>query len=324
LKILVTGGAGFVGKNLVNKLDQKNYEVTVFDNLSTTKNDTNVFKNLENISFVKGDVTNKNQLDKIFKEKFDVVFHLSAIVGVSNYMKDPLKVLNVNVLGTKNIIECCLQNTSKLIFMSTSEIYGKNPKTPWNETDDRVLGNPQIDRWSYSTSKSICEHMITPLTKQKKLDATILRYFNLYGPWQNPIFVISQTIHKCMNNKKPLLYDSGKQTRCFTFVDDAVDATIESSFNDVANGQVFNIGNNVESTIHDTIKLILEETNKPVDFIEDVDTEKEFGNRYEDIPRRIPDVSKAKKLLNWEPKTQLREGIKRTIEWVNHNKWWLE
>jgi len=210
------------------------------------------------------------------------------------------------------------------IFMSTSEIYGKNPKVPWLEEDDRVLGNPQIQRWSYSTSKAVCEHMIDALTKQKKISSVIVRYFNIYGPWQSPNFVISKSIHNSMNGKKPLMHDSGNQTRCFTFIDDAVEATIKAAFDNSINNQVFNIGNSVETSIKQAIGIILEETNKPSDFIEHVESQKKYGEFYEDIPRRIPDVSKAKQLLSWEAKTQLRDGVKSTVEWVKQNSWWLK
>jgi nucleoside-diphosphate-sugar epimerase len=325
LTILVTGGAGFVGNNLVRKIAEKNEEIVIFDNLSNGRNENLLdLEKLENIRFQQGDIRNDDDLEKLFQTKFDHVFHLSAIVGVSHYMDDPLKVVDVNVLGTKKILEYCIKQNSKIIFMSTSEIYGKNPNVPWTETDDRVLGSPQISRWSYSSSKAVCEHMISALTEQNKIRSSILRYFNIYGPWQNSNFVVSGTIHKCMNNKKPTLYDTGDQTRCFTFIDDAIDATMKSSFNDKYNGEVFNVGNSVETSIKDALKIILNETGHSNDFIEYVDTSQKYGKSYEDILRRVPDVSKAERLLGWKATTQLKEGVEKTLEWVKNHPWWLE
>lgn len=325
MKILVTGGAGFIGTNLVDKLASGNHDITIFDNLSTGRNENLKFiLNHPNVKFQNGDIRNVDELKTLFHSKFDTVFHLSAIVGVSNYLSDPLKVVDVNVMGTKNILEFCIADNSKFIFMSTSEIYGKNPNIPWKETDDRVLGNPQISRWSYSTSKAVCEHMISALTENKQLDSVILRYFNIYGPWQNNNFVISRTLYNCLNNIKPTIYDSGNQTRCFTFIHDAIDATIQAAFDNSVTGQVFNIGNSIETTIDDAVKIILKLTDKDKDFFDYVNTKSKFGEQYEDIGRRVPDVSKAKKILGWEVKTQLEDGIKQTIDWIKKNSWWLK
>lgn len=325
MKILVTGGAGFIGRNIVERLLSENHQVTIFDNLSTGN-----MKNLQGLSdsnsvkIVKGDIRNSSDLQSLFENRFDTVFHLSAIVGVSSYMDDPLKVVDVNVLGTRNILEYCLKQNSKFIFMSTSEIFGKNPKIPWKEDDDRVLGSPQISRWSYSTSKAVCEHMISALTVSKKLNSVILRYFNIYGPWQNANFVISRTLYNCLNNIRPTIYDSGNQTRCFTFINDVIDVTMQTAFDDSVSGEVFNIGNSVETTIKDAVQIILKQTDKEFDFVDYVDTRTKFGEQYEDIERRVPDVNKAKKILGWEVKSQLEEGIKETLSWIKQNPWWLE
>lgn len=326
MQILVTGGAGFIGSNLVADLiKDKKHEIVIFDNLSSGRSENvKKFQECDNVRLQIGDIQNTDDLDKLFKTKFDIIFHLSAIVGVSHYIVDPLKVIDVNVGGTRNILKYCLKNNSKLVFMSTSEIFGKNPKIPWRENDDRVLGSPQVARWSYSTSKAVCEHMISALSSQKKLNSVILRYFNVYGPWQNHNFIIPKTIFYCMNGVKPIIHNSGKQTRCFTYISDAIDATKRASFNDSISGEVFNIGNYVETTVKDAISIVLKETSNTPDFVEYVDTEKEIGSDFEDIPRRVPDVSKAKKILGWKAKTQLREGVKLTVEWVKANSWWLK
>src|SRR3989338_847062 len=325
MKCLVTGGSGFVGSHFVEKLLGQGDEVVVFDNLSSgnVKN-LEEFKKDKNYKFVKGDVTDKNSLKKAMTKDIDVVYHLSAIVGVKQYCKDPLKVIDVNVNGTRNALELALKNEIKFVFTSTSEIFGKNPNTPWKEDDDRVLGSTKIDRWSYSTSKSMCEHMIFAMNKNLGLPAVIVSFFNAYGPKQPPYFVISQSIYRTLRNEKPLLYDSGNQTRCFTFIQDIVEGIMLAASSEKANGEAFNIGSNKETKIKDAIEMIAGLAGKGDETKwENLDTSKYYGGSYEDIPRRVPDVNKAKKILNWEAKTSLIEGLKKTIEWAKRNKWWL-
>jgi len=216
-----------------------------------------------------------------------------------------------------------LKNEIKILFTSTSEIFGKNPNVPWSEDDDRVLGSTKIDRWSYGTSKAMCEHMIFAMNKNLGLPAVIVRFFNAYGPKQPPYFVISQSIHKILHNEEPLLYDSGNQTRCFTFVEDIVEGAILADKTQKADGDVFNIGSNKETTIREVIEMVIELAGKKDEINwKNLDTSEHYGRKYEDIPKRIPDVSKAKRILNWEAKTDLRDGLKKTIDWAKQNQWW--
>ena len=324
-KIVVTGGSGFIGANLVQKLlENPENEIVVFDNTSQDQFNLNEFKNQKNYSFIQGDITNLDSLKSVLTKDVDQVYHLAAIVGIKHYIKSPLKLIDVNVLGTKNVLELASKNEIKVLFTSTSEIYGKNPQTPWKETDDRVLGSPSIDRWNYSTSKALCEHMINSMHRVVGLSATIVRYFNIYGPKQQPYFVVSQSIHKVLNNRRPLLYDSGSQTRCFTYIEDAVKGTIKAVNSQRGNGETFNIGSDKETMMQEVMDRIIEITGKKGQLEPELlDTAKHYGKTYEDIFRRVPDVSKAKEILDWEITTSLQEGLNKTIEWAKNNQWWL-
>ncbi|MEY4731171.1 MAG: UDP-glucose 4-epimerase [Candidatus Parcubacteria bacterium] len=325
-KYLVTGGSGFIGSRFVKRLLEEGHQVIVYDNLSSGQaKNLQAYKNNSRFRFVRGDVTDKASLKKVMTKDVDTVFHLSAVVGIKNYIADPLKVVDVNVLGTRNVLEFAAQNGTKVLFTSTSEVFGKNPKVPWAEDDDRVVGSTAIDRWSYSTSKAMCEHMIFAMHKAKGLRAVIVRFFNIYGPGQPPYFVVSQSVQKVLQGKQPLLYDSGKQTRCFTFVDDAIEGTLRAARSEKAVGQAFNIGRSKESTMQEVVELIIELAGKKGELRwKRLDTSAHYGKAYEDIPRRIPDVRKAKRILNWEAKTSLREGLKKTIDWSRKNAWWMK
>ena len=258
-----------------------------------------------------------------YKEDATHLYHLASVVGVQNYMSDPLSLIDIVVVGTRNLLELASKYKTRVLFTSTSEVYAKNPNTPWSESDDRVLGPTSIDRWSYSSSKAVCEHMLFALFRSCNLKFTIVRFFNVYGPGQAPIFVVSKSLYKVLRNESPYLYDSGEQTRCFTYVDDAIEGVILASRSNKAIGEIFNIGSNIERSMKNVIDLIIKVSGKEIS-IKSFKTAKEYGEKYEDIPRRIPDVSKAKHILNWEATTSLEEGIKASIEWCKDNSWWLK
>ena len=322
-KVLVTGGAGFIGARLVEKLLNENYEVHVLDVMPLEKAyRLKTSCSNPNLIYTQGDLRDKKKIEEWFQKEATHLYHLASVVGVQNYMDDPLALIDIVVVGTRNLLELATRHNTKVLFTSTSEIYAKNPNTPWSEQDDRVLGPTSIDRWSYSSSKAVCEHMLFALFRSNDLKFTIVRFFNVYGPGQAPIFVISKSLYNVMNDDSPYLYDSGNQTRCFTYVDDAIEGMLLASRSERANGEVFNIGSNIERTMKNAIDLIIKISEKnlnPISF----QTKKEYGEKYEDIPRRIPNVSKAKEILNWEAKTSLEDGIKASIEWAKNNKWWL-
>lgn len=322
-EVFVTGAAGFVGSHLVDALLAKNYKVTAYD-LADLENCHNLdgAKKNQNFNYIKGDIRDKAALEKAVPQNVKTIYHLASIVGVHKYMEDPFGLIDITVGGTRNIAEIALKKNVRLLYTSTSEVFGKNPKVPWAEDDDRVLGSTQVDRWSYSSSKAICEHMLLALYKQKKLPVTVVRYFNVYGPRQSPIFVVSQSVHRVLNGEKPLIFDGGGQTRCFTYVDDAVRGTIMAAESDNSLGEVFNIGNNKEITVKEVVDLAIEFSGKKLT-ADNVNTQEKYGKVYEDIPRRVPAVEKAKKVLGWQVEIPHQEGIKRTVEWSKQNTWWL-
>src|SRR6201997_462298 len=291
---VVTGGFGFIGSHLVSALLDRGDSVTVFDAAKNTRDTSIDFDAHPNFRFVPGDVTDLAALEKALTPGVDTVFHLAAVVGVKNYMQDPLRVLDVNVIGTRNVLELSQRHGTRVLFASTSEVFGKNPNPPWAEDDDRVLGSTTTARWSYSTSKAMAEHLVFAMHTAYGLPVTVVRYFNVYGPRQNPIFVISQSVHRILNGLPPLLYDSGSQTRCFTYVDDAITGTLLASESSLAIGEAFNLGSMTETTMRDAVELAIKIADvESVTGAETVDTAALYGGRYEDIPRRIPDSTKA-------------------------------
>ncbi|AQA05205.1 epimerase [Mycobacterium sp. MS1601] len=323
--VVVTGGYGFVGSHLVTALLGRGDAVTVFDFAKNTRDSSINFDQHPNFRFVVGDVTDRGALEAAITTGVDKVFHLASVVGVNKYVEDPLRVVDVSVTGTRNVLELAHRHGARVVFTSTSEVYGKNPATPWAEDDDRVLGSTRTARWSYSTSKAMAEHMVFAMHDTYGLPVTVVRFFNVYGPRQNPIFVISKSIHRILNGRQPLLYDSGDQTRCFTYVDDAVAGTLMAADSDAGIGQVFNIGSMVETTMREAVDLAIKIAN--VDTVSSTvafDTAERYGARYEDIPRRVPDSAKAQRELGWRLQVDLEEGLRRTIEWARQNPWYLE
>jgi UDP-glucose 4-epimerase len=200
-------------------------------------------------------------------------------------------------------------------------VFGKSLTVPWREDGDRVLGSTSSDRWSYSTSKALAEHLTFAFARQHGLEATIVRYFNVYGPRQRPAYVVSRSVHRALNGRPLVIYDEGRQTRCFTFVDDAIEGTLLAADHPDAVGQVFNIGSMVETTVGEAVRLIAELTGTTS--VLEVDTAAKLGSSYEDLTRRVPDNAKAGRVLGWRPETSLRDGLIKTIEWARATEWWL-
>ena len=168
-------------------------------------------------------------LGAAIKDGVEIVYHLAALVGVDHYIRRPIDVIDVNVFGTKNVLELAGRAGAKVVVASTSEVFGKNPAVPWSENADRVLGSTATDRWSYSSSKAVAEHLTFAFIRQRGLRASIVRYFNLYGPRQRPAFVLSRSIHRALRGLAPVVYDDGRQTRSFTYVGDVIDATVQAA-----------------------------------------------------------------------------------------------
>lgn len=316
-RAVITGGSGFIGSHLAEHLVRSGAEVTVFDTAPPPPDFA------VQVRHVAGDVRDETALTRAVPSGTDVIYHLSAMVGVDRYLATPADVVEINLVGTMGVLRRAQTIDAKLVLASTSEVYGKNPDTPWQEGSDRVLGSTAVDRWSYSTSKALAEHLTFAYMRQHGLRATIVRYFNVYGPRQRPAFVVSRSVHRALRGLAPEVYDSGSQTRCFTYVQDAVAGTMLAGTSPKADGECFNIGSHRESTVAEVIGTVCELTELAVPVLA-LDTAAEFGSRYQDIPRRVPDTAKARDVLGWACSTSLREGLAHTVDWAQRNPWWLE
>lgn len=316
---VVTGGFGFIGSHLVERLVRRGDQVVVLDPAPPPPD---LRCDRAAIRHVAGDVRDETALAGIDAGGVTEIYHLSSLVGVDQYLRDPLDVIDIAVLGTRNVLELARRCGAKLVVASTSEVYGRNPVTPWSEDSQRVLGSTAADRWSYSSSKAVAEHLAFAYVRRYGLRTSIVRYFNVYGPRQRPAYVLSNTLHRLLRGVPPLLYDGGAQTRCFTFVEDAIDATLLVAGSRAADGEVFNIGSDRESTMSEVVAMVGAELGVDIAPVV-IDTRARFGSVYEDIPRRVPDTTKAERVLGWRWSTQLEAGIAKTAEWARNNPWWL-
>lgn len=315
--VLVTGCNGFVGSHLCQRLHEDGHTVSGLDrDLYRWKDGFPSLMKAGRVNFFTGDITDFNFVAGVVASvKPRVVIHLASVVGVSSYIADPLRVIEVNILGLGNLLKALRGSGCRVVFSSTSEIYGKNPIVPWREDADRVIGPTSIDRWSYSTSKGAAEHMLWACSQAYEIEAVVLRYFNLYGPRQRPDLLIPAQIQRALTGREMLLYDGGRQTRCFTFIEDAVAGTIAAAFSKSAGGLAFNIGSSVETTVEEATRIVGEIAGNGQYKIKNVLTGELYGKAYEDIPRRVPEVERAATLLGWSAQTLLMDGVFKTVEW---------
>jgi UDP-glucose 4-epimerase len=309
VKYLITGGAGFIGSHLVEKLIARDDQVVVFDNLSTGSA-INLSGIKEKMTFHEGDILNKAVIDKIVSES-DYVVHLAAALGVFNIVNKPLESLKTNLQGSEIVLEACDKYRKPVLIASTSEIYGKNDKVPLNEEDDRIIGHPLKSRWSYSEAKAVDESLAYFYYLENKLSIRIVRFFNTVGPRQIGHYgmVVPRFVSAALKNEPLSVYGSGDQIRCFCHVDDAVRALLLVMDSDNAVGEVFNVGNNQQVTIMDLAKKVIELTGSS-STIEKITYEKAYPEGFEDMQRRVPDISKIKKVLGWTPEINLDQIIK--------------
>ena len=319
-KVLVTGAAGFIGSHLVDKLLEESCYVVGLDHLDEPGNNlTNALKS-SRFKYIARDLNDTPSEIRKLGFKLDYIFHFGAIVGVQNYLSNSLEMFNSNILGSYQIVNYALEEDIPIFFASTSEIYGKNLSIPWDENSDRVLGNTSLDRWSYSSGKAVIEHLLFSLGKEKKLRFNIARFFNVYGPRQKPIFVVSRALSRAFRNLPLENFDGGNQTRSFIYISDAIEAVFRIS-NSNKFGDAYNIGTTDEITIANLLQIICKSF--PKSNISNTETTKSHGIGYEDLQRRVPINSKLVTQMNWNPKVDLESGIKKTISWINTNEWWL-
>jgi UDP-glucose 4-epimerase len=305
VKYLITGGAGFIGSHLSDALVARGDSVVVVDDLSTGKNQVS-----DSIEFIKGSIFDQKLMDFLVS-KVDHVLHLAAAVGVFNIVNKPLESLMTNIKGTEIMLELCDKYKKPILITSTSEVYGKNNTVPLNEESDRVLGSPLKSRWSYSEAKAIDESMAYFYHQEKGLEVRLVRLFNTVGPRQVGHYgmVVPRFVSAAVNGEVLNVYGNGEQIRCFCHVSDAVRALLLVMDSDKAIGEVFNVGNNEQISIMDLAKKVIAVTGSS-SAIEMMDYEKAYPAGFEDMERRVPDISKIKRVLGWQPEIGLEQIIK--------------
>ena len=319
-RVVVTGGSGFVGSHLVDALIARGDEVVVLGTREAPRPPSSLWEKAE---YVRGSVASREDLERAIGPGTDTVYHLAALVGVDSCLDSQLRVVDTNLSGTGNVAERALEVGASLVHASTSEVIGKNPRAPWDEEADRVLGSTAESTWAYSSSKALAEHLVFGYIREKGLRAAIVRYFNLYGPRQRPAFLISRSIHRTLRGERPLVYDRGEQKRSFTFVGDAVEATLLVGESPEANGLCFNVGDEGEISIRAAVEMIVELTGT-VDGITEMETTSRSGASHRGLDRNVPDTSRIRSLLGWRATTPLRDGLTKTVHWARENPWWLD
>jgi len=308
---LITGGAGFIGSHLAERLIREGFKVLAFDNLTTgSRSNLSRIIGHPNFEFVLGDITNEEQLSRLVK-KSDIVFHLAAAVGVKLIVDDPLTSMMTNIRGTEVILNLALKWNKKILLASTSEVYGKNAKVPFSEEDDLVFGNTTKTRWSYACSKAIDEYLAIAHHRENDLPVTVVRFFNTVGHRQSDQYgmVLPTFINQALRGDPITVHGSGDQRRTFTHVRDTVDATFRLALNKNSIGEVYNIGGSIEISMMDLAIAVRERLNSHSE-IKTIPYEMAFGDSgFEDMQRRVPDCRKIDKLIGYQPRHTIENMI---------------
>lgn len=318
MRALITGGAGFIGSHLADELLKRGDIVNVVDNLSTGR-----LKNIEHLlpsprfNIAVETILNETVMDRLVSE-CDIIYHLAAAVGVKLIVNKPVEVIETNILGTEMVLKLANRYLKKVVITSTSEIYGKSTKTPFMESDDRVLGPTTKNRWSYSSTKAIDEFLSLAYHKEKKLEVIIVRLFNTVGPRQTGQYgmVVPRFVVQALKNEPLTVYGNGKQVRCFTYVSDVVEAMISLAQHSNAVGQIFNVGNDQPISVVELAQKIKTMTNSK-SAIKFIPYDEAYEAGFEDMTVRIPDLSKIKALIDYKPKVDLDEILKNVIEYFS-------
>lgn len=308
MRVFITGGAGFIGSHLCDVLIARGDEVSILDNLSTGSK-RNIAHLKEKIKVSQGDIRDQALVESLTANS-DLVLHMAAGLGVDNILENPIESISTNFYGSEVVLNAALKHDKRILIASTSEIYGKNSKQPLSETDDRVIGVPQKIRWSYSDAKALEEATAHFLFLSKKLKVTTIRFFNTVGPRQTGEYgmVIPRFIEAAIKNKPLKIFGNGSQTRVFCHVSDSVRGILALANTDKTIGEVFNLGGQGEISILELAKLIIEKTSSESEIIF-TDYEDAYAAGFEDMARRVPDISKILEFTGWEPKLDLNTII---------------
>jgi UDP-glucose 4-epimerase len=306
VRILITGGAGFIGSHLTDKLLEIGHSVTILDDFST-----GVSNNLESsqksfgVEVVKGSVLDVVLLKSLI-ERSDYIFHLAAAVGVFNIVNNPLLSLLTNIRGTENVFELAYASNTPVLLTSSSEVYGKNISDSLKESDDRILGSPTTLRWSYSEAKAIDESLAYAYFVEKNLETRIVRFFNTVGPRQLGSYgmVVPRFVQSALANEPITIFGDGNQTRCFAHVYDVIEAVVKVAFASNTIGKVINIGNDFEISINDLARKVITETGSKSKIVY-LPYQEAYGDGFEDMERRVPNIGLIDELVGWKPERDL-------------------
>ena len=308
MRAFITGGAGFIGSHLADALIARGDTVTILDNMSTGSK-ANIAHLEGKITIHTGDIRDQALVEKLVADS-DIVFHMAAALGVKNIMEHTIESIDRNFNGSEVVLNAATKHNKRLIIASTSEIYGKNPNQPLHEESDRVVGAPQKIRWTYSDAKALEEAVAHTLHKTHGLKVTIVRFFNTVGPRQTGQYgmVVPRFVQSALKNEEITIYDDGSQSRVFCHVEDAVRAVLSLLDSDSTIGDYFNVGGVGETTIKELAQQIIKQTNSKseIKFIPYSDA---YPAGFEDMQRRVPDITKIKKTIGWEPRHTLETII---------------
>jgi len=315
MRYLITGGAGFIGSHLAERLLHMEQEVVIIDDLSTGS--------MSNIAHLKPHPRFEYHLDSIFHhhlmrelvDNSDVVVHLAAAVGVKKIVEQPVQTIETNVRGTELVLDLAGKKNKRVIIASTSEVYGKSTKFPFNENDDLVMGPTHHSRWGYACSKAIDEFLALAYFREKKLPVTILRFFNTTGSRQTGRYgmVVPTFVRQALTNRSITVYGSGEQSRCFGHIDDVIDGIIAAIPEPKTLGQIFNLGSTEEISMNSLATRVIELTGSKSN-ITHIPYAEAYGEGFEDMERRVPDITKAGATFGFKPKRNLEQIIKSVAE----------
>ncbi|MHC4575519.1 MAG: NAD-dependent epimerase/dehydratase family protein [Planctomycetota bacterium] len=315
MKALVTGGAGFIGSHLAERLLKDGHTVAVVDNLSTgSLHNIQGLRNDPKFDFVEGDIRNAGLMESL-AERCDVIYHLAAAVGVKLIADRPVHTIETNIGGTEVVLDAANKFGKKILIASSSEVYGKNEHMPFDENDDIVLGSTSFSRWSYACGKAIDEFLGLAFHQEHGLGVVIGRFFNTIGPRQTGQYgmVVPRFVRRALNDEPVQIYGSGRQRRCFCYVEDLVEAVIGLMNCKDAAGKVYNIGSEEEIAIEELADKIIEMTDSKSKK-EFISYEQAYGRPIEDMMRRVPSLKRIKETIGWEPKTDLTKTLQIIIE----------
>lgn len=321
MRAFITGGAGFIGSHLVEKLLNQGWEVAILDDLSTgSMSNIAHLKQERRFQYVIDTAMNRRLVAEMVDE-CDVVFHLAAAVGVRLIVESPVRTLHTNVRATEIVLEAASKKKKKVLITSTSEVYGKSEQIPFREDGDLVIGAPVCGRWSYACSKALDEFLAISYQRERNVPVVIVRLFNTVGPRQSGVYgmVLPRFVGQALRGQPITIYGDGEQTRSFSWVGDIVGALARLATLPAAEGQVFNIGSDQEVTINELAQTVKEVTGSDSS-IQHLSYEQVYGKDFEDMPRRVPDLTRIRRAIGYTPSKRLHQIVEAVADSLNSNQ----